>query len=781
MLVRNYVLVILLFFQISEFYAQEHKGLILSGIVKDSLTGQGLQNASVLLININSGTITDKNGKFSIQSIPEGSYTIRVTYVGFKVFQQEIILNKKSSNNLLILLSDSIFTPDIIVIKAERPLKLSEQTFRTNIVNSDFISNTPAQQITDVMDYMPGVSISNTTGIYSGKTNVTMRGVPGNDQSRTLIILDGVVLNKADLGSVNWNAVNKNDIEEIKIFKGPGPAKYGGGAMGGVIEMTSAKPIKKFNGNAGFTFGSYNTISSSLNLSGKLQNKSDAFFWGLAVTGRQSDGYITEPEQFIENADSILVPSFLKEFNAGIKAGYSFADNSSIELKYDFFDDTRGTGVKVFDDFGGNSKHKNNRGTLKYSRSFKKSTVSVLGFYSCENYDRLYEYLKEGEYMLYMADAFRTDKGLNIDFSYNGFQNNELIAGLSYQGGEVNGADIYFTSTDVVRNNGTMNSLAFYVQNGFKILAEKLIINTGFRYDLAKFSDGHFSIENPSYTIDFYKDFENSNVNSEVWNELSPRLSLLYRFNSFNSMYWSVAKGFRAPVLDDMCRTGKKRGGFKVANPYLKPENLYSYEWGGDAKIAFGLSGAISVYYSRGYDFMYYTGTGDTVNMGYKLAPVVSKQNIGKVEIYGAECELKYEFDKKLSLFANYAYTNSMIIEHNINTPSDSNLTGKYLTDIPLQKFSAGLSWKNKIVNTFIMYKFVGKAWINDYNSVDEEYLLSDRYAAYGLLSLRLSKDVFKKVRLSINVENVFDKMFIDGDVQRNPGRLITSAVNYIF
>jgi len=61
-----------------------------------------------------------------------------------------------------------------------------------------------------------------------------------------LVLLDGIPLNKSDEGSVNWNMINKDDIDQIKIIKGPGPAKYGSGAMGGVIELTSKKPVKQF-------------------------------------------------------------------------------------------------------------------------------------------------------------------------------------------------------------------------------------------------------------------------------------------------------------------------------------------------------------------------------------------------------------------------------------------------------------------------------------------------------------------------------------------------------
>ena len=107
-----------------------------------------------------------------------------------------------------------------------------------------------------------------------------MRGLPANDQSRTLVMLDGVPLNKSDEGSVNWNMINKNNIEQINIIKGPGSAKHGSGAMGGVIELISKKPTKKLEGNVLVDYGTYNTLSSNIDLAGvkkfkKTKNLSD--------------------------------------------------------------------------------------------------------------------------------------------------------------------------------------------------------------------------------------------------------------------------------------------------------------------------------------------------------------------------------------------------------------------------------------------------------------------------------------------------------------------------
>ncbi len=777
-IIKSFLLLIAILFCF-DVVSQTSSGASISGEVIDSLSNTPLPNANVLIANTNIGATTNKNGFFEIKNLSAGIYLLKIHFIGYKIFTKKINLKNNQKLFLKIKLSDSIITSSTVVIKAVKE-DAKSVIGRENYVKAKSIEAAPLQNISGLMDYIPGVNVSNTSGIFSSKTVVSVRGLPANDQSRTLVVMDGVVLNKSDLGSVNWNVINKNNIEEIKVVKGPGSAKYGSGAMGGVVEITSKKPSDKLSANAMLSYGTFNTLTAGAGLSNSLKNKNNLFYWNLSGLARKSDGYISEPEQFMEEADTILVPVFLKEINTNTKIGYIINKKHTIEAEYSFFDDKRGTGVKVFEDDGAFSSHLTHKALLRYSAFNDNSKWNLIAFYSSEFYNRMYEYMNEGEYSLYMADSKREDKGFNFDYSFNKYKNHNISSGINYKAGSVNGADIYFTSTDKVLNAGKIDNIAFYLQDEIKLLSDNLSFNAGLRYDIAKFSNGLFNIENPSYTLIFYENFENKNIESKQWDAISPRLSLNYMFSPKISSYISFAKGFRAPVLDDMSRTGKKRGGFKIANPDLGPESIYSYEWGGDIKILKNFSASLSVYYSIGKDFMYYTSNGDTVNMGYKLAPVVTKQNIGKVEIYGAETEIKYDFAEFLSLFANYSFTNATIIEHKVKDVAvDSNLTGKYLTDIPQHKISAGLIWKNKIVNSSLLYKFVGKTWINDLNSVDEEYLLTDQYPSYSLFSLRFSKLLFKKYEIALNIENVFDKIFIDGDVQRNPGRFITLSAKF--
>ena len=775
------ILLILLSTFISNLIAQN---AVVSGSVTDASTGSPLYQANVVLFNKNVGTTTDIKGNFKLTNVIEGTYILKVTFMGYQSFEKKIDIKNNAKNIFKIELKDSVIVSKEYQVTAKKEKNLLEQPNRISLISAKEIDLAPVQNISEIFDYTTGVSSSNTLSIFSSKTIVTLRGLPSNDQSRTLVLLDGIPLNKSDEGSVNWNMINKNNIEQIKIIKGPGAAKYGSGAMGGVIEMTSKKPAKKIEGDILIDYSTFNTMASNLSLAGNcLQKKSgNKLYWLINGFGRKSDGYITTPLQFRTIDDTILVPTYLKEINTSAKAGYLFKNNQNIELQFDFFDDKRGNGVKVFDYYGAFQKHTTYKGLAKYSGSTVNYNWNILFFNTTEHYFRTYEYMKEGEYMLYEADSKREDKGINGDLACFKFKKHKIEAGFNFKLGSVHGTDTYYTSTDIITNAAKMDNYALYLQDELNLLDNKIQINAGVRYDLAKFHDGLFTIDYPSYSILFYQNFANKSIPGKTWDAFCPRLSMQYKFSESNRLFLSLAQGFRAPLLDDMCRTGKKKGGFKVANPDLNPELITSYEIGTDFSILKNLLFNASVFYSIGRDFMYYTSTGDSVNIGYKLAPIFKMQNIGKVEIMGTELELKYAIKENITAFVNYTYTRAQIIEDKItNANVDSNLTGKFLTDIPNHKFSSGITWRNKIINTSLLFKYYGKTWINDWNTVDLLYFKTDKFPEYYTFSIRVEKELFKRFSVSCSVENVFNKIFVDGNLEQCPGRIVTGMVKYRF
>jgi iron complex outermembrane receptor protein len=392
------------------------------------------------------------------------------------------------------------------------------------------------------------------------------------------------------------------------------------------------------------------------------------------------------------------------------------------------------------------------------------------------------EYLKD-DYTWYNVLSTRRDYGMFSSLTVPVGKNQVVTGGFDYKNGSVDAYDKYFTSTDIVYNKGAMNTYALFAQDEISLLSEKVRVLAGLRFDMANFHDGSFYIENPSMETEFMVGggYQVPDMPEQSWNAVSPRLSVQYRLSENYRVYALYSRGFRPSVLDDLCRSGRIKGGFKIANPSVKPEHLNNYETGLDLKPTSKSNVSASIYYSRGTDFQYYVSNGQTIDMGFGERPIFVRANISDVEIYGCEAEIKYEILTTLSVSFNYAYTHSTILSYTKIADNDTiDLAGKFLTDVPQHIFNAGLNWNNHFVNISIYVRYNGSMYINDQNMVDE-ILLSDRYPAHTIVDLKIWKSFSKHYNLSLNIQNLMDVKYYDSKYAVCPGRFITCefAVNF--
>jgi iron complex outermembrane recepter protein len=759
-------------------------GGFIRGTVTSAIDGKAISGAHVMVPETGQGTTTDTTGNFTLQ-LPGGSrYRIRVSHLGYLPQEKSVKLPNKQTVTLSFELSLKIYESVEVEITDSRP-EQAEQSVpqRMNLITAQTITENPGPNITSVLDYISGVNLTSTMGMFSNNTVVTLRGLSGNDQGRTLVLLDNIPLNKSDEGTVNWNLINRDNVGKIEVTKGPGSARYGSSAMGGVINIRTKRPEEKIAGTATVGYGTFNTLGIRYAITGIVgpNAPTKGFFYDLNGFYRQSDGYNAEIPEYLEPADTFTVNNFLREASIGAKLGYRFNQHNAISFSAGFFNDKRGRGMEIYEVDGAWERHGTWQATVDYQGNSKNLSWNVNLFTLNEYFTRMNEYMSEGEYNLYKVKSLRIDRGVLASLDAPVGKHQQLSGGIEVHQGSVDGQDIYYTSTDLISNAGKMENYALYLQDEILLAHNRLQFDVGLRLNYAVFHHGSFTIENPSYSIEYMVPYQDTLIPQHAWFQVDPKFSVQYRFTPEQRIYVTIARGFRAPNLDDLCRTGKKRNGFKIANPALNPETLDNYEVGADLLLFKKLHIAPSLYYSVGHDFMYYVSTGDSVNMGYKITPVFQKQNISQVDIYGAELDIDIEPVKWLSLFANYAFAHSVIAHFVPANPAiDSNLTGKFLTDVPMHKATAGATWKNKIVNLNLMWKYIGPRWINDQNSIDP-VLQIDRYPAYSTFNLRAWHTFFKHLVVAVNIDNIFDVIYIDDRLQRSPGRMINAEITVNF
>ncbi|MHC1704268.1 MAG: TonB-dependent receptor [Tenuifilaceae bacterium] len=746
------------------------QGQNISGFVKDSVQGSSLSEVNIIVNN--KGTITDSEGFFTLSELNTGNHNITITCVGYKKQDRKVNITENCNITLeILMIKDEVFLDEIVVSATRTENRISQIPGRINMISSERLSLVAAQSVDEYLQFLPGVQVSRSFGIFSTKSSVTMRGLSGNEQARTLVLLDGIPVNKADGGSVNWNLISTGDVDKIEVVKGPGSALYGGNAMGGIINVKSKKPSKLIEGNLSAEYGTYNTKTFKVNLAGKMGTKMDkGFYWSTNTFYQKSDGYITQSEAD-QIANPFIVKSNVDEKALNIKTGYLHSKKFNAEVNISIYDGVRGTGEKVYQSNGNQTQYLTYQIRTSLNGSFDKINWNSSFFFLNENYNKVNEWFKD-DYTWYNVFSVRRDFGLLSGISYS-IKNHTLTSGFDIRNGQVDAYDIYYTSTDKVDNEGKMNFYGLYIQDDI-ILFKNFKLLAGIRYDIAKYYDGSFIIQNPSAETNYLDQYQFSGHTDKRWSAISPRISIQYKPSEMFRIYGGYSRGFRPSVLDDLCRTGRIRGGLKVANPNLKPEYLDNFELGSDLLLLKSLKFSASAYISNGKDFLYYVSTGDSLDMGFGDRPIMIRSNISNVKIFGSELDLSYNPTQSISLFGNYAYNHAKISDYkplSINDPV--NLNDKYLTDVPEHSFSLGVFIKNKYINAGITCRYTGEMYVNDQNIFDE-IILSNKYPTWFKIDLKLSREIYKAINASLKIQNIMNKQIYESKGAVGPGRFIT-------
>jgi hypothetical protein len=223
------------------------------GKVIDSNTNDGVPFVNITVKNAgNIGTTASKDGAFVLE-VPSDTVTLLASSVGYK--SNEFKLSQFPHEGLLILriVEDKKEIEQVtIVTEKEKIIRVSEDVSSVKI-SPKLIAKLPNLGEVDVMrsfQLLPGVSGSNETsaGLY----------VRGGTPDQNLILFDGMTIYHVDHFYGFFSAFNANTIDDIELYKGGFPARFGG-RLSSVMEITG-KPadMNKVNFGAGISLLSAN-------------------------------------------------------------------------------------------------------------------------------------------------------------------------------------------------------------------------------------------------------------------------------------------------------------------------------------------------------------------------------------------------------------------------------------------------------------------------------------------------------------------------------------------
>lgn len=338
----------------------------LQGTVIDEASGNPMPGVNIYLPELERGAATDSEGNYEITGIPEGSYTVRATFVGYQTVEESVVITADQVTTLDIRMNSSALELDEVVVSG-----LASSVKRENLANS--VAKIDADELTGsvspvtvdgaLQGKVVGTNMVSSGGAPGGGVDIKLRGIStlGAGSSQPLIIVDGVYITNDELatgvsavsaqadpnqddGANRLADLNPDEIASIEILKGPSAAAiYGARANAGVVI------IKTKRGSGGETQVSFNQdigYSSILNKIGTAswsEEKIDLIYGegsALAQASKQAynqaveNGTLRDYEELIFGHNGALVNTQLSISGGDVQTQFyvsgSFKDENGI-------------------------------------------------------------------------------------------------------------------------------------------------------------------------------------------------------------------------------------------------------------------------------------------------------------------------------------------------------------------------------------------------------------------------------------------------------------------
>ena len=211
------------------------------GHVIDKTTGEHLPYIVVMLKGTTIGVTTENTGHYMIRNIPEGSFTVEVSAIGYKTQTREIKVRKGRSYEVNFTLEEDYVQIDGVIVSATR----SETTRRmsptlVNVVGMDTYNKTNATTVAQGLAFQPGIRVENNCQ-NCGFQQVRINGLDGQ---YTQILIDSRPIFSALAGVYGIEQLPANMVDRVEVMRGGGSALFGSSAIAGTINIITKEPVR---------------------------------------------------------------------------------------------------------------------------------------------------------------------------------------------------------------------------------------------------------------------------------------------------------------------------------------------------------------------------------------------------------------------------------------------------------------------------------------------------------------------------------------------------------
>lgn len=524
----------------------QHKYTI-SGIIRDKTTGETLIGASIHVLTQSKYSSTSNNYGFYTIVVPEGAYTLVISYTGYQQDTLSITLNKDLVRNISLNPSSGMLS-EVVITSQSSKNRLSTAQMGTEKLSTAEIANVPVflgeKDIIKTIQLLPGVK---TTGEGSGGFYVR-----GGNIDENLLLLDEVPVYNATHLLGFFSTFNSDAIKDLTIYKGAMPSQFGGRLSSVVDIRTRDGNNQEFHGSGGLGL-----IASHLNLEGPIVKDKSSFM----ISARRSYADI-----FLKLSSSEDVKnSNLYFYDVNAKLSYNLDDHNRIFLSFYNGRDN----LKISDDFA--LYYGNTTGTFRLNHNFNSHLFSNTTL-SYSDYNHHIE-IADNASNTKMESTIR-DFTLKEDFTYFMSNDDRINFGITsthhtLNPGLVDASKNSAYNSQILDKKYALESAA-YINHEFSL--SRLKINYGLRLSVFNvFGPGeyyNYNEEGDPVDSTSYKTAEL--VNTYI--NLEPRASASYQLDSISSLKIAYSRNTQNIHLITNSASTQPTDLWILSSPNVQPE-----------------------------------------------------------------------------------------------------------------------------------------------------------------------------------------------------------------
>ncbi len=555
--------IIFLFLLLNFNFIYTQNSFTISGYVQDNSNNELIIGASVIVKELQIGTVTNNYGFFSL-TLVEGDYDLIFQSLGFEDQSLNFNLNRNISVN--IFLNENIESLDeVILSKNIEDVDVELPLLSMNILSGKTIRQTPVvfgeSDLLKTIQLLPGVSSAG-----EGASGFNVRG--GAADQNLILFDEAIIYNSSHLFGL-FSVFNSDAIKEVKLYKGGIPSSYGGRISSVLDVYQKDGNNQKLQANGGI-----GSISSRFLVEGPIQKNKSSFL----LASRGSYAHL-----FLKLTDIENVAYF---YDLNTKSNFVINDKNKIFVSGYFGRDV----FKLQDTFSntyGNSTFNFRWNHLINEKTFSNSSVIYSNYYYGLKLDF-------GGF-----DWNSSIKNLNLKFDIKNYFSSEFQFnyGLNIIYFDFNPGEISPLTPNSGINYSKLNSKYAVENSAYFDIINKISPNLSVRYGL-RFNqflrlrqqglqsyinddpldfDENLKIYNPANPLIY--SFDNNSSVFKTFNNVEPRINISYSFKgqslkaSYNRLnqYLHLISNTSSPTPLDI---------WVPSGPYLKPQKLDQFALG---------------------------------------------------------------------------------------------------------------------------------------------------------------------------------------------------------